>query len=1614
MREVLSDGLILDLDKSGIARSLKENVAFMTLPLPDGKGGTIELELVKVNIFAPGFSVKTAEPSNELIDESMGIHYRGIVKGNDRSLAAISIFHNEVMGFFSTEADGNSILGRLGGNNPTDEHVLYAERDLKVSSPFHCDTQGAGMTLPESVLQDPNEVMARCIRIYIEADYDLFLNKGSVANTTSYLTGVFNQSATLYSNDGIPISLSEILVWNVQSPYAGLNTPNELLGKFQEIRNSFNGDIGHLVAIRGGGGVAPSLNAFCNTNIDERQCFSGINPTYNNVPTYSWTIEVFTHEMGHLMGSPHTQACAWNGNNTAIDGCAPPEGSCSRPGIPPEGGTIMSYCHQQSVGINFTLGFGVQPRNLIVGRFNAATCLSDCGGGCTYNLNPTSRSFSASSSSSSFTVTTGSSCSWTATVNAPSMPQTSMFSKDANPLSLANVLNIETNGPNAPEAAFLNSTPISIPSSGAGAPYPSTISVSGQSGTVTKVSMILNRISHAFADDVGVLLVGPTGVKVRIMTDIGGSGDFVANDVTFDDTGSSIPDNPTSAFANGSYRPTQGTNINAAGSNLHSTNFLSPAPASPYSLTLSSFNGQTANGTWSLYVDDDSTGDSGVIEGGWGLFITTGSGGSSWINITSGSSGTGNGTVNYSVAANTGASQRTGTITVNGQVHTVTQAGTGGGCTYSLSPTSQSFGSGGGSNNASVTAGSGCAWTAVSNSSFINITAGSSGSGNGTVSYSVSSNSSTSQRTGTMTIAGQTFNVTQSGSSCSYSLFPTSQSFGSVGESNNVSVTAGSGCAWTAVSNSSFITINSGSSGSGNGTVSYSVSANSSTSQRTGTMTIAGQTFNVTQSGSSCSYSLSPTSQSFGSGGGSNNVSVTAGSGCAWTAVSNSSFINITAGSSGSGNGTVSYSVSANSSTSQRTGTMTIAGQSFAISQDAASNGNSTYDVALKAPKCGQAGSACDSGNLLNGRDSISGGQEPNQPNTIYNSCADNTAGTYHADESIDRIKVSTLDGTNLAPGKTVKIEVTVWAFSATDDFLDLFYAPDATNPNWTYITTIVPSVSGAQVLSTTYTLPTGSDLQALRANFLYQGAATSCSGGSGNYDDHDDLIFAASSSVTRTLTVASANPSSGVSITVSPNDNSNLGSGTTQFTRTYNNNTIVNLTAPSSASGNNFQKWQRDGADWSFSLSTSVTMDANHSLTAVYQGVNTSGLQYYPLAYPVRLLDTRPGETACFTPGTPLSANSTRTQVAIGTCGGLTIPATAKAIVGNGAVVNTLSGATAGHVTVFPSGVTRPVAANVNYAPGDIISNGFTVGLGTDGAFNIYAYSSLHFVVDITGYYAPPGQGGLYYHPLPRPLRLLDTRSGEPACDTPGVPIQGGTSRLESTRTTCGGIVLPSDALALVGNAAVVNTLAGATAGYVTLYPGGVSRPATANGNYAPGQIISNGFTVGLAGDGTINIFAYSTLHFVLDVTGYFSASALPDANGISGLLYYPLPSPMRLLDTRAGQPACVNPGSPLAGNTVRTQVARLTCGSITVPVSAQAVVGNAAVVNNLAGAGVGYIAVYPSGVSRPPAANVNYAPGQVVSNTYTVGLGSDGAFNIYAYSTLDFVTDISGYFAP
>jgi hypothetical protein len=223
----------------------------------------------------------------------------------------------------------------------------------------------------------------------------------------------------------------------------------------------------------------------------------------------------------------------------------------------------------------------------------------------------------------------------------------------------------------------------------------------------------------------------------------------------------------------------------------------------------------------------------------------------------------------------------------------------------------------------------------------------------------------------------------------------------------------------------------------------------------------------------------------------------------------------VTPPANGSAGSTLTLTASATATTGTATVTVTGTSGSLTHSTTISLTVNSSvglqtavYDSTLKAPKCVNVASGCDSGpSLLLGRDTLSGGTEPNQPNTINSSCADGTSGTFHSDESNDRLVVSTTDGSALAAGKTVKVSATVWAYSSfTADHLDLYYTANANSPSWTLIGTITPTAAGAQTLSANYTLPNGS-LQAVRAQFRYQGSASSCT--SGAYNDHDDLIFA-------------------------------------------------------------------------------------------------------------------------------------------------------------------------------------------------------------------------------------------------------------------------------------------------------------------------------------------------------------------------------------------------------------------------------------------------------------------------------------------------------------------------
>lgn len=375
---VVEEAAFLMASPEALAGVLAQRPEQLTLSIPT-TGGPIELDLVRADIYATGFSMVLAS-SGAPAEHTAGLHYRGIKAGEPNTLAAISIFPDEIMGFVS-DVLGDHVLGKLEGG--TNEHIYYAERDLMDPPAFACATPDEVDDHRERRTPANGHVKTlRCVNLYWEVNRDVYQDQGGLTNTSNFITGLFNQHATLFDNDGISVLLSELFIWDVASPYTGYTT-SILLDQFQAYRNSFNGDVGHLLGYASEGGLA-AFNGLCASDPDSRMCYSSIHESYSNVPVYSFSVAVVTHEEGHVLGSPHTHACAWNGNNTAIDGCGPNagfpyEGNCSGAPIPANGGTIMSYCHLTPTGVDFNNGFGPQPAELIISTVNNAACLSACG-----------------------------------------------------------------------------------------------------------------------------------------------------------------------------------------------------------------------------------------------------------------------------------------------------------------------------------------------------------------------------------------------------------------------------------------------------------------------------------------------------------------------------------------------------------------------------------------------------------------------------------------------------------------------------------------------------------------------------------------------------------------------------------------------------------------------------------------------------------------------------------------------------------------------------------------------------------------------------------------------------------------------------------------------------------------------------------------------------------------------------------------------------------------------------------------------------------------------------------------------------------------------------------
>lgn len=402
IQKALKQGTQAEIDLAQLQQIFVQKPRYISLTIPFGNS-SLNLLLEKNQCLAEGFHVDTNQSKYGMVET--GVHYRGIVLNQAQSVVSFSFFPTHCSGIISDGEHGNIVVTQTKNATNTSPYLIYQDVQLTSSLAFECG-QSKG-NFPVKAKSTNKSATQRCVTLYFEIDNNLYVENGSdITLTTQWMTAVFNNVQTLYANDGIQIALKSIYIWTTPDPYEGIgNRSSDYLMAFNQNRPAFDGDLGQLVGIDPGGlgGVAVAINGLCT---DQNFSYSDVNFTYQNVPTFSWTVEVITHELGHLMGSPHTHGCYWNGNNTAIDGCGSSsgyvEGSCATGPVPDGsvGGTIMSYCHLvQGVGINLSNGFGPQPAARIQTAVNSGNCLStDCVNTCINSVGTiTTQSISPSS-----------------------------------------------------------------------------------------------------------------------------------------------------------------------------------------------------------------------------------------------------------------------------------------------------------------------------------------------------------------------------------------------------------------------------------------------------------------------------------------------------------------------------------------------------------------------------------------------------------------------------------------------------------------------------------------------------------------------------------------------------------------------------------------------------------------------------------------------------------------------------------------------------------------------------------------------------------------------------------------------------------------------------------------------------------------------------------------------------------------------------------------------------------------------------------------------------------------------------------------------------------------
>jgi len=397
--------LSLDLDRVVHQKLYNSPTAQLTLAIPVDHTHHMILDLEKKEILAPDFRIKTND-GEEL--EFNSIFYHGKVRDNEEAIVAVSIHKGEMTVLIS---DDNGVY-TLAKKQDAREYIFYNEYQVIPSGSFHCETREDIVTPSPKLLPSPlaKNNSNNAIEIFIVVDYETFqFYNGDVFAAATHVSNVFNQVAAIYGSYGISIVFTEIEVWRSNDPFGpsigeDVDSPVLLDMLGNHYKNDYKGRLAHLITVSNEGVAGRAItNSLCDEyEVDENGYVEGpygwskINPTYEEYTTFSESVLVFAHELGHNFGSTHTHTCAWGPNgDEAIDNCvdlfSPTEEDCS--GVvqndltqnPNYIGTLMSYCAQErssAVNKRIPLKFHPEPLQRIQDGYQRAlqNCLNDSGG----------------------------------------------------------------------------------------------------------------------------------------------------------------------------------------------------------------------------------------------------------------------------------------------------------------------------------------------------------------------------------------------------------------------------------------------------------------------------------------------------------------------------------------------------------------------------------------------------------------------------------------------------------------------------------------------------------------------------------------------------------------------------------------------------------------------------------------------------------------------------------------------------------------------------------------------------------------------------------------------------------------------------------------------------------------------------------------------------------------------------------------------------------------------------------------------------------------------------------------------------------------------------------